>query len=1310
MNQAKPGTADKWAWKLTGCGFAAALVLAAAGTAVAEFCPTNLAGCVLWLDGSDPDGDGLREGAGETNLTGAAVIWADKSGNGRNFEQTAAARQPAYTTNGFRNATGAFDFTGSNGTDANGDCLVYTNAGPLAVGDDDYTYVVVWHPDLHNQYRYAYSQGDGAGNGERACLILSNAAYGFNGMNNDANGFVPSAAGQASLTILELDNNSRFGVAGGPNVRVYDEGTLYTATTGNPGALNVQQGLTVVGSSIGTTEFFDGKLAEIVVYDRVLDAAEMNAIGWHLAQKYAFTVPYMDPDVLSVRTDAATGVALTSATLNGYLSTTGGVPADVWVFWGETDGGTHVEAWANAEPVGTLGTGPFSAPVTNLARGTSYFCRHYADDGVRGAWAGASVSFSTPATASFTSLRSGNWSDAALWTPAGGPPQAADAATVAAGHKVTNDTAAAATVATLTVTGAGARLDLARDFSVPGAATVAAGGSLNLGPFDLGVNTLTLNGAASALTRGGGAVTGVTLNVQNGNAFTLGAADRFTGTTTLSTPAVSLTTAATNNLTGALTFQNSTSTLHLGADLRLGGAIGLAGSYVGWIINTHGYNVTVNGNVASYGGVFAGRETGGTAAFNAVAYLNNGIMDCFRAGDFVNDLRQSRVGDFACSRVTMTQRAGETAGLTVNNLYLDTYGKGNARLTLAFDAVPVPSTADWGLRWSGRRVTQLSAYAANGQLVATGMPVAFDAGRHIWYSEPSAGGDGYTYVGYNVPPVVRTDPADGIDADEASLHGFLVSTGDAPAQVWVYWGASDGGINPAAWAHTNQFEGYPAVGPLATNLSGLARGTVYYCRFFARNAFGAAWATNSASFRTFGVPVVRTDAATVTGNGAATLSGFLVDTGGAPARVWAFWGEEDGADHGGAARWAHTNAFTGVWPVGALGTNVTGLTRHTTYYCRFFASNDYGSAWATSSVSFRPAVPTAFVSAASGLWSQGATWNLAPAFPLAFDTVTIAAGHSVTNDAAAAGACAALTLNSTGSRLTLTQPFAVSGNAGLNTCTLEFGGNLLTVGGQLTLNAGTTLLRTGGGGYHTTTLYAPFSLAFGADDETLDFYPRWGGDVITTASPGNIRRSWLAQICNGTLNLGADLELTGYATFDRMTVRLNGHSLRVPGNVTLGALVNSSGGSAVTDRGASGNVDIGGNLALNRASTFNMRPGDIVRGNYSTDAGYNSPGLLNVTQGAGETTGLTLDGGIAFGDANDRITVNFDAGSPTATHDWGLRWKGDRAATLQGWYGTRLFVNGLEGFDPARNIYFVPGAGYTYVGGRRQAGALLIVR
>jgi len=49
--------------------------------------PTSIAGCVLWLDGADPAGDG-------SSVTGAIGDWKDKSGTGNDAVQNDTAKQP----------------------------------------------------------------------------------------------------------------------------------------------------------------------------------------------------------------------------------------------------------------------------------------------------------------------------------------------------------------------------------------------------------------------------------------------------------------------------------------------------------------------------------------------------------------------------------------------------------------------------------------------------------------------------------------------------------------------------------------------------------------------------------------------------------------------------------------------------------------------------------------------------------------------------------------------------------------------------------------------------------------------------------------------------------------------------------------------------------------------------------------------------------------------------------------------------------------------------------------------------------------
>src|SRR5207253_1824871 len=82
-------------------------------------------------------------------------------------------------------------------------------------------------------------------------------------------------------------------------------------------------------------------------------------------------------------------------------------------------------------------------------------------------------------------------------------------------------------------------------------------------------------------------------------------------------------------------------------------------------------------------------------------------------------------------------------------------------------------------------------------------------------------------------------PAASIRADSALLSGQVLSAGgDAPV-VTLYYGTSNGGNNPGAWAHS--IGAGTQVGRFAQMVSGLSPNTTYYFTAQAVNAAGGAW-------------------------------------------------------------------------------------------------------------------------------------------------------------------------------------------------------------------------------------------------------------------------------------------------------------------------------------------------------------------------------------------------------------------------------------------------------------------------------------
>lgn len=111
---------------------------------------------------------------------------------------------------------------------------------------------------------------------------------------------------------------------------------------------------------------------------------------------WAFSSASFDtlPVAPAVETVAATGIAATTATLGAQVTSTGGENPAVTLYYGTTDGGTDPAAWqASASPgiVGASGT----VPVSGLVANTQYFFRAFAQNSAGGAWAPASLAFTT---------------------------------------------------------------------------------------------------------------------------------------------------------------------------------------------------------------------------------------------------------------------------------------------------------------------------------------------------------------------------------------------------------------------------------------------------------------------------------------------------------------------------------------------------------------------------------------------------------------------------------------------------------------------------------------------------------------------------------------------------------------------------------------------------------------------------------------------------------------------------------------------------------------------------------------------------
>lgn len=206
---------------------------------------------------------------------------------------------------------------------------------------------------------------------------------------------------------------------------------------------------------------------------------------------------------------------------------------------------------------------------------------------------------------------------------------------------------------------------------------------------------------------------------------------------------------------------------------------------------------------------------------------------------------------------------------------------------------------------------------------------------------------------------VANSPATGIGTRAATLSGNVLSTGGDVPEVLIYYGPTDGGTNPGAWAQRIWLGSQS--GSFATSITGLSINTTYYFTAVAINEAGNAWATPSQSFSTAAAAlasVTNLPATTVT-RSSALLSGQVLATGGDAPNVTLYYGPVNGGNN--PAAWAN-NINLGT-QVGRFAHYASGLAASTNIYFTAEAVNGAGASWAPTVGSFvtlatNPAPPT----------------------------------------------------------------------------------------------------------------------------------------------------------------------------------------------------------------------------------------------------------------------------------------------------------------------------------------------------------------
>ncbi len=569
----------------------------------------------IWLD--------ANQLTGLSNLD-LVPTWTDESGNSNNATQGSSSRQPRYVT-GAVNGLPALNFDGAND-------YVQIGAVPaLESADMSWFIVASANNNTHTGIllRCAYSGSSANKSWWNTYITTNTNAFLTYFRENTSSAMIvdpiPYTAGYNSYTTV---------VDGSAQLDAYKNGTLIGS---DPGTVTTTPSnhthLRIGANTITTNAYFNGRVAEVIVYNTNLGVAERTIVQNYISSKYAISIPgALDRFAY----DGTHGFHLAGIGMEGgnsntdaqgtslvRMNTASALSAGDYLLWGDDNATTGVNTtdipgtygatgrrmtrvWRVDETDGGggdgVGTVSFSIDLDGIGFGSFTDYELLIDaDGVfasgatihttgRSYDAGTNVLSFTDVDFSdgdyFTighpgggivSITTGIWNDPLTWN-CNCIPIGSDDATVDVGHTVTVD--AYSSINDLTVDGTldfdpGMNLTVNGDFDINGA-------------FTHGDGTLTFNGTGAQSVDGTGTI--VLNNVVDSNG--LGTVSVLTGTYIL-LDSLHMETDAAFDIGGAVSFtlrSNAAGTARI-AGMR-------SGSSITGLVNVERYFDTPSGNAA----------------------------------------------------------------------------------------------------------------------------------------------------------------------------------------------------------------------------------------------------------------------------------------------------------------------------------------------------------------------------------------------------------------------------------------------------------------------------------------------------------------------------------------------------------------------------------------------------------------------------------------------------------------------------------------------------------------------------------------
>lgn len=291
----------------------------------------------LWLDAGDPDADG--ESSNNPSDTATVATWHDKSGNDNDATTHSGQNDPNYSSSAGEliNSEPVMRFNRSSQTV--GDVYQVADVDIRADTNEDVTIFTVYRPKTDSLPGSQHHGVWGADDGSWDRFFASNHASFGDGTNDGlaslgpvSQGAVVADAGEVNtvrLLAAVYDGAVSGGVNSGPvnGSEIYFNGEIITRFTDETDDLSAQTEFYVGWD--GDDGPFDGDIAEVILYYRILSCEEFNNVTEYLGNKYGQTFTTVSPGGVScslkawLRADEGTNTTTDGADVTTWTDQSG---------------------------------------------------------------------------------------------------------------------------------------------------------------------------------------------------------------------------------------------------------------------------------------------------------------------------------------------------------------------------------------------------------------------------------------------------------------------------------------------------------------------------------------------------------------------------------------------------------------------------------------------------------------------------------------------------------------------------------------------------------------------------------------------------------------------------------------------------------------------------------------------------------------------------------------------------------------------------------------------------------------------------